>query len=210
MKKAILALALLPLTAQAAHFEIGAGFAHGVRDANGFWYQEGNPYQMRVNSPTGYVGVTGHAWKYLDWHIDYVYLGSYSVDSWDETDQAYGNGCRGSHCAGGYYHFQGAGFMQGVRLTVGPTVAFGHWHLSAQLGPYVYRATWHVTYQDSTWACPRTIRHTPRFQVGSVVGATLRYRRVSLGVAEYFMNVPQDVYPPLIHGSWAMTAAYRF
>ena len=212
MHKTILAVALMGMVgvAHAARIEVGLGVERGIRDANGFWYQQGNPYAMHLDNITGYIGVTGRPWRYLGWHADYVYLGSYSVNSWDETDAAYQAGCRGSGCLGGYYHFKGHGFMQGVRLTVGPTIRVGHWHLSAQLGPFIYRATYTVTYEQTTWPAPLTVSHSPRFQVGDVVGMSLRDRHLTAGIDEYFMNVPQDRIPPLIHGAWTATLGYRF
>ena len=55
MRKSLLALAFLGAlsaasVASAAHFEVGIGAMHGRKDADGIWYQTGNPYTMKINN----------------------------------------------------------------------------------------------------------------------------------------------------------------
>lgn len=47
-------------------------------------------------------------------------------------------------------------------------------------------------------------------QVGDVVGASLRYRGISLAADYYLMRAPQDRNPPLIYGAYVATVGYRF
>ena len=206
--KLILLAVLLPLTASAMRLELGAGYSRGIELGNGFWRQQGNPYTQKINSPTWYIGVTGHPYKYLAWHADYVNLGTYGESSWDTTDQAYGNGCLGPNC-GWWGKFVGSGRAQGIRVTVGPTFGADHWHVSLQTGPFLYLSTWSDTIYPSTGG-QSTITHTNRIQVGDVMDASVRYRAFSLTVSRYIMRAPQDRYPPLIYGATTLTLGYRF
>jgi hypothetical protein len=50
MRKSLLAVAFLGAlsaasVASAAHFEMGIGAMHGRKDADGTWYQSGNPWR---------------------------------------------------------------------------------------------------------------------------------------------------------------------
>ena len=211
MRKFIaLFMLLFTLPAYAAHVELGVGYARGKIVANGTWRQQGNPYTMKTNNPTWFIGVTGKPYQYLAWHADFVHIGTYSENSWDTSDQSYGSGCRGPHCSGGWYHFIGSGMSQGVRITVGPSVSAGHWHLSLQGGPFFYESSWSVTIYNTCGQQIVTATHMPRVQVGDTVGANLRYRSLELGVDYYLMRAPQDRYPPLIYGAYVATLGYRF
>lgn len=213
MQKTLLTLALLGTmgTAQAAHFEIGAGYAKGKLVANGTWRQVGNPYTMHSNNITWFAGITGHPYKYLAYHVDFVHIGTYSENSWDTSDYSYGiQHCLGANCSGGWYNFVGAGMDQGIRVTVGPTFGVGHWHGSLQVGPYFYDSTWHVTIYNTQGQIVGTGDKFNRIQVGDVVGASLRYRGISLAADYYLMRAPQDRNPPLIYGAYVATIGYRF
>ena len=209
MRKTLLALALLASApAFAAHFEVGAGYSRGIVDANGTWYQTQNPYTMKTNSPTWYAGVTGHAYQYLAWHLDFVRLGTYSENSWDTSDRNFnrGVGCGQASCA----NFVGSGASQGIRLTAGPTFGYDGWHISVQGGPFFYRSTWTENVYSRCGTLLVTVQHMPRIQVGDVVGVSLRYRAFSINADRYMMRAPQDRFPPLIYGATTLTAGYRF
>ncbi len=196
------------LPAHAVRFEIGAGYSVGKPMANGTWRQNGNPYTMHTNGPTWYAGVAGHPYHWLAWHADYVNLGSYSENSWDTTDQAYGAGCRGPNC-GWWGQFVGSGHSQGIRVTVGPDFSAGHWHISLQGGPFFYISMWSVTVYPSTGG-QFTATHMNRVQVGDVVDASVRYQAFALTLSRYLMRAPQDRYPPLIYGATTLTAGMSF
>ena len=202
----IMGAALLP--AHAVRFEIGAGYSVGKPIANGSWRQQGNPYTMHTNGLTWYAGVSGHPWRYLTWHADYVNLGRYSENSWDTTDQAYGAGCRGPNC-GWWGQFVGSGSDQGIRVTAGPRFGGRHWGVSLQAGPYFYLSTWSVTIYPSTGG-QFAATHMNRVQVGDVVDVTARYREFTLTLSRYLMRAPWDRYPPLIYGATTITAGMSF
>ena len=208
MQKTLLTLALLGTmgTAQAAHLEIGAGYSWGTRMANGFWVQNVNPHTIKLNSPTWYAGVTGHAYRYLAWHIDYVRLDTYGENSWDTADNHQQWTCATHTC----YQFVGSGASQGVRLTLGPTFGYDGWHISAQGGPFLYESTWAFTVYDQSGRNIAQGSHRNRVQVGDVVGVSLRYRAFSLNADRYMMRAPRDRFPPLIYGATTLTAGYRF
>ncbi len=211
MKTTLLAVAMIAATvgtAHAAHLEIGAGYSYGIQDANGTWIQSANPGVKKINSQTWYAGVTGHAYRYLSWHLDYVRLGTYGENSWDTTDANFnaGIGCGQATC----YNFVGSGASQGIRLTFGPTFGYDGWHISFQGGPFLYRSTWTENVYSQSGSLIVTVQHLPRIQVGDVVGVSLRYRAFSLSADRYMMRAPQDRFPPLIYGAETVTAGVRF
>lgn len=216
MRKSLLAVAFLGAlsaasVASAAHFEMGIGAMHGRKDADGTWYQSGNPYTMKINNISWYAGVTGHPFRYLAWHADYVHLGTYSENSWDTSDYSrWVQGCTGPHCSGGWYHFVGSGMSQGIQVTVGPTFGFDHVHASVQAGPFFYRSTWNENVYAASGALVGNLQHMNRIQVGDVMGVSLRYRAFQLSLARYIMRAPQDRYPPLIYGATTVSIGYRF
>ena len=212
MRKSLLAVAFLGAlsaasVASAAHLEIGAGYSYGRRDANGFWVQNVNPHTMKLNSVMWYAGVTGHPFRYLAWHADFVHLGTYSENSWDTADNSSNWTCSEQHpCS----NFVGSGMSQGIQVTVGPTFGFDHVHASIQAGPFFYRSTWNENVYNTAGVDIIHVQHLARIQVGDVVGVSLRYRAFQLSLARYVMRAPQDRYPPLIYGATTVSLGYRF
>ena len=212
MRKSLLAVAFLGAlsaasVASAAHLEIGAGYSYGRRDANGFWVQNVNPHTMKLNSVMWYAGVTGHPFRYMAWHVDYIHLGTYNENSWDTADNSSNWTCSAQHpCS----NFVGSGMSQGIQVTVGPTFGFDHVHASIQAGPFFYRSTWNVDVYAANGALVNHLQHWNRVQIGDVVGVNLRYRAFQVSLARYVMRAPQDWYQPLIYGATTVSLGYRF
>ena len=209
MKK-LLVIALLGAigNAHAAHFEVGIGAMHGRKDADGTWYQSGNPYTMKTNNVSWYAGVTGHPFRYLSWHVDYVHLGTYSVNSMDTSDRQFRAGltCSQVLCNDN----QGSGNSQGIQVTAGPTFGVGHWHISLQAGPFFYRSTWFDRVYTRGILLPGSYTHINRIQIGDVMGLSVRYKAFQVSLSRYIMRAPQDRYPPLIYGATTVSIGYRF
>jgi len=239
MKKAFLAgiLAFAPL-AHAASIEVGAGVARSTTQGDGVWYQEGLPHRLNLHSPVFLLGVTGDLTQNLAWHVDAVSLGSYSVDSWDTAADA--DYSPASHqclrnCTN-LAHFMGSGHVYGIAATLEAHTQ-GKWQIGLEAGPFLYHSSWSVQvpnyFAAAGWpanTAPAQVapwgwmqggvqRSKSSWHIGSVVGLTARYDRLTLSLARYsdgkgwpmrYSDGTVDGWPPLWKGQTVFMLIYKF
>ena len=119
--------------------QLSMGLSHAVAQDPGIWYMQGPqyPHELHIEPPSLSVGLAGEHWR-----AGYEYLGKFRADARAiaSEDPAL------IACAPRCYPisaWHGAGKVGGLYLQA--TGRWGRW--GAQLGPWVYRATWqeHIT-----------------------------------------------------------------
>jgi hypothetical protein len=216
----VLLLSLVTLPAAAASFEAGLGVSQYNADRDGLWYQEGYPHTLDLNTTAVTIGVTGDvpSWRALSWHIDAVDLGNVSSSAWATArDAAYNTSTHHgnvplSKCA----DFIGSGKVYGVSGTLGAYVDAGQWRFSADVGGFVYKATWNETINH--WHAPGqpghyqdiSASHAVRWELGPVAGLSVSYGRWSLQYRYYIDPANGDQYPAIYSKTQTLSIIVRF
>ncbi len=155
MKRILLFLALcMPPIAHAMQFEAEIGGASFADRGDGFWYQEGFPHRLDLQTPAVSAGFTGDVMRYgrygLAWHADYVYIGKVHTAALAVADDANYNlttkGCNGECLPLGRWY--GTGFSHGLRLTLEPYVMYRGWRFGVEAGYYISKNYWKMNVQD--------------------------------------------------------------
>jgi hypothetical protein len=211
----LLALLLaLPLTANAGtwfEFEAGIGASHSKDMGDGTWIQEGAPNNHEtLNAPVYLGGLTGDIGNHLSWHADYVYFGglSASVDGVPDanynshTHQVFGTFPR-------YSPFAGQGHTQGVALTIEPNFTWRGWRFGAEVGPWIYRATWHESLYNLTgqW---QNLSHKTTTQLGYTAGVNVSRGSLTVSYRYYSAKGNFNPYPGLVTGTHVLMIEKRF
>lgn len=223
MRALLLAFALL--TAPAAHawdFEAAVGQTKYADRGNGFWYQEGLPYDLNLKSTGLQLGVVQSVTDWLDFHATYVYLGRANSDAIatpDDNNYDFVNHrCKGECIARS--RFRGSGDVHGIALTLEPHVDYKGWRLGVSAGPFLYVARWSVTVDD--WipvegaGPPRTIRadHKAKLNLGAVIGVSFGRGPISVQYQRFFdqprSNEPAGDFPPIWRHTDMLSLRYRY
>lgn len=137
------------IQAHAAEIDINLGATHFSHQSNGFWYQEGFPYDLRLNSPSVslklFTEKSESGWQFGG---GYDYIGRATSDSYDVggLDSNYSE-TSPTHCNGPCLplaHWKGAGEVDGLFL--GARKSSGNWIFEG--GLMATRPTWHATYTN--------------------------------------------------------------
>lgn len=226
MKKAVIAGVFVSAIAiQATHAnadsitdyvqgQIGAGYARMGNIGDGVWQQWGSPGdRVNMNAPAITAGLTGTAWSHgrwsLDWHADYVYLGTIAASCNCVPDPAYNAHAHkiiDRHAPTNY--FNGQGHTQGIALTLAPTYAIGNgWRVAAEGGVWAYWQTWHE-YDNTPWG-PDNASHATHAQFAPVAGLSVQYKSFGLSYRHYFMSQSWNPFPAIATSADVLTATYR-
>lgn len=225
MRKAAtsIAIAALALAAQAAradsitdyvHVELGAGIAHEQTLNDGVWYQQGNPTsRLNINAPALVAGLTGTAWQRgswsVDWHLDYVWLGTVSASCQCVADNEYNAHTHQVLDANAPTNpFVGSGHTQGIALTLAPGYSWGKWRFAVEGGPWIFWQTWSELAQFGDTTVDAS--HKTVAQLGYVAGA--RVERGPFALSYRYYSIPQkwNPFPGLVRGAHTVTLDYRF
>ncbi len=216
---AIAAALIVPTAAAAAsRIEFGAGIARASTNGDGTWYQSRFQHSMNTSAPAFMVGASGDLSPRLAWHLDFVSLGHYAVDSLDTPNDAnYApdspTGCNGACLPLAHYH--GSGSVYGLAGTL-EAHSDGPWRLGLELGPFLYRESWAVSVPDwypSVQTGPSTFTAGPvspvnysqaQWRLGGVVGLSLTHHGLGLRLRYFadgasFPGHGADGWPPLWH-----------
>ena len=131
-------------SARASELEVGIGATHILR-TNGNWYQEGFPNSGRYTEPSLAVGITGEANKYIQWHLDYSWMGRFTEDATALTNDAnYSTSTR--NCVGPCgptARFLGHGKLHEVSAVADiKPFAPNPWSLGFRVGPTMFICEW--------------------------------------------------------------------
>ena len=221
------ALAAAAFSAHAAQVEIGAGQAQYQTLGNGIWYQEGFQHTLGLKSPAFMAGLTGDATRHVAWHLDYVYLGRASVDSWDTPNDANysGHGYNGTPLP--LAHYIGSGSVYGFAATLEAHTS-GRLRFGVEGGPFIYRASWSLSvpnWYPSVETQPRIFEQSGPVQpvsfsqshwaLGYVVGVSARYHAWGFSLRRYVDNAGfsghgADPWPPLWRAQTVAAVTYTF
>jgi hypothetical protein len=144
------ALLAVPLAAQAMGIEAELGGAHFSDRGDGFWYQEGFPHILKLQSPAVSVGVTGDVIRQgqygLAWHANYVYMGKVHTEAIATPDDRNYNlqtkSCNGECLPMAKWY--GSGFSHGLRLTLEPYAYVYGWRIGVEAGYYISKNFWRM------------------------------------------------------------------
>lgn len=196
------ALLLASPVAHALRMELGAGERQYQPAPPGIWYQPGFPYVLTLTGPVVSIGVVGRIYPWLRYGVRYINLGnsaSLSIDTPSDRNYNGADGCNG--VCWPLAQYDGHGSVQGIALTAQPQIQIApHWYEFVEIGPWIYRATWHMAVYH--WRIARTaapqnlqITHDAHWQVGYVLGTGVRYRGTALAADIYDTRAMGDQWP---------------
>lgn len=183
--------------------EAGIGAASYRTLGDDMYYQTGLSHHFDLHAPAWRVGIRLNAIDYrpgswvpgVAFNLAYLNFGRVSITSMaaPDKDAYYG-------ATGGYYNvatqscagpcrdvraFASSGGMQAIALTIEPYWERGNWRFGLEAGPMLYRPTWDVSatnVENTTWWGPagavQNFHHSPRIELGTIVGASIAYKRV--------------------------------
>ncbi|WP_406867206.1 hypothetical protein [Paraburkholderia fungorum] len=218
------------------HFEAGIGGSAYQRSPQGVWWQNGFRHELSLTAPAFRAGLAGNIWQHgafgIDWHADYVWLGTVHTDAaiptpktnttsghWSGPDFVGYNAA--NPCSGpctNMSEFHGSGHDMGAMFTLEPHYDLYGWRLGVEAGPYVHRVTWSIdvaNWYDSALGTFHSlhVEHNPTWQVSWTVGASISRGPLSLRY-NYFRNgsplTQSNPVPPGWSGAHVLMAAYRF
>ena len=221
------ALAAAAFSAHAAQIEIGAGQAKYQTLGNGTWYQDGFEHTLNLKSTAFMVGLTGDATRHVAWHLDYVYLGRASVDSWDTPVDANYAPQNANHCDGEclpLVHVQGSGTVQGIAATLEPHITVSGFRFGVEAGPFLFFPSWSMSVPNwvtatgnrgntdwqSTAAGNLYWQSGYRPQIGGVVGFSIERGAWGLRYRHYFDKTQGGAFPAIWRSTDTLMATYRF
>lgn len=224
MKRTVVSLAVV-LAASCAHaesffqIEAGLGASHITDMGDGVWIQKGAPNNReRQNTPAVMLGLTGELYRREAWdvryHVDYVYIGSYSASVDGVPDENYNPQTHTVHdfpASARYTAFKGNGHTQGVPLTLDVGYTLRGYRIGVEAGMWAYWQTWHegvLNNGDNQWA---DLSHKTKLQVGYVVGASVS--RGPLAISYRYYQIRPDWStgkPGLATGAHVLMATYTF
>jgi hypothetical protein len=205
MKKAVIAGAVASAIAMYAsqasaqswfQFEAGIGASHVTDLGDGTWIQEGAPGNKEdLNSKALMAGVTGTLYEHgkvdVRYHVDYVYLGSYTASVDGVPDDQYDAKTHSivNYQGERYSPFNGQGHTQGVPFTLDVGYTVRGFRIGAEAGMWAYDQTWH----DSLYSLDNQWVHfdrKPKIQLGYVAGASVSKGNFALSYRYY--QIKQD------------------
>jgi hypothetical protein len=218
--------------------EAGVGASHYSGTVDDLWWQQGMPHDLHLSAPAWRVGVQFNAVNYQpeSWvpgvalHLVYLNAAQASMRSIaapDEDPNVYNN------VNGGYYNtathscdkycgpernFVSGGRLQAFALTIEPFWERGKWRFGIEAGPALFRSTWDATatsLTDTPWWGPagsvETFHHTPKWEVGAVVGASVGYGPWSLRYNYILAKSKNDsTVPPGFNGVHMLTMNFAY
>lgn len=217
MKRLIALFFLLPFTAHAWNFEVGAGVAQYVPMPNGFWYQKGLPYELKLTAPALQVGVAVPLFEHLDMHLDYVYLGQARSDAIGTTDDNYDlvkQACIGPCTKKS--RFIGHGDVHGFKLSLEPHFMWRGIRFGVEAGIFAYKPSWHITMIDQLAVNDYRVdqvydmSHNARIQTSPMFGASIGYRNVELSYQWFKTRARGDQWDALYRATHVVQVRYRF
>jgi hypothetical protein len=226
MKKAAIA-AIIALASVAAHadsvsdyiqFEAGVGMSHISDMGDGTWIQQGAPNNKeKQTTPAFLIGLTGPLYTRgrfdLRWHVDYVYLGTYTASVDGVPDANYNPQTHQVHNMPQgmrYSPFNGMGHTQGIPVTLDLGYTWHGFRFAVEGGMWAYRQTWHESLYDlsNQWV---HFQHDPKTQFGYVAGARIERGNFALSYRYYQIKADWSKGTPgLATGSHVLMATYRF
>lgn len=201
----------------AVDFEVGAGVAQYVPMPNGFWYQKGLPYELKLTAPALQFGVAVPLSDYLDLHLDYVYLGKVRSDAIGTTDANYdlvNHKCIGTCVKKS--RFIGRGDVHGIKLSIEPHIMWRGIRFGIEAGIFAYKPSWHITaihraaengYQpDGVFDAS----HNSRVQTSPMFGASIGYHNVELSYQWFKTRARGDEWDAVYRATHVLQVRYRF
>lgn len=141
---ALTAIVACSSVAAAPRIEVGAGISQAAIHDDGVWYQKAFPHKLNTRSPTLLLGLTDDWNSRWRWHLDVVYLGRNSVDSWDTPNDENYNPRQPTGCNGvclPLVNYKGSGSVAGIAATAEMHTS-GTTQVGVEAGPFLYYASW--------------------------------------------------------------------
>lgn len=206
MKRSILALALLPLCAQAADIEIGTGATRYKTAHDGLWYQDAYPHTFDLNDVPVSIGVSGER-NGLRYRAEYISLGwLYNSAQWT-SDANYYAGTPAPAITYGV----GRGSASGILLSVSRPVNLSGLPLYVEAGPWFYVPKWKISTYDIATGVHGCECETPRtWHAGPALGFGIRGDGIDLSVKYLGMPTTGTDMPPLYNHAYVLEIKASF
>jgi hypothetical protein len=226
MKHAVIAAALA-MASFAVHadsitdyiqFEAGIGASHVADMGDGTWIQQGAPNNKeKQNTPAFMAGFTGPIVQRgafdLRWHLNYVYIGTYTASVDGVPDTNYNPHTHQVHdfVNTRYSPFNGQGHTQGVPFTLDAGYTYRGFRFGVEGGVWAYAQSWHESLYDlgNNWD---HFTRKAKIQFGYVVGANVSRGPFSVSY-RYYQIRPDwsgNGTPGLATGAHVLMGTYRF
>lgn len=203
MKRSILALALLPMCAQAVDIEIGTGATHYKTAHDGLWYQAAYPHTFDLNDTPMSIGVSGER-NGIRYRAEYLYLGwMFNSAQW-VPDSDYYAGTTATPTRRGV----GRGSASGIMLSASrPVPVFGI-PFYAEAGTWVYVAKYKISVTRTDVGDSFDYEVPKTWHVGPAVGFGIRYSGIDIGIKYLGMQYTGGEYPVYNHAYVLETKVY--
>jgi len=199
------------------HAELGLGASRIQDMGDGIWIQQGAPGNHETKAtPAFLVGLTGPIYSHgafdVSWHLDYVYIGTFSAGVDGVPDENYNPQ---THQVHGYAHgnvysvFNGQGHLQGVPLTLDAGYTYRGWRFGVEGGGWAYWQTWHESLL-SYMVEPHDLSHKTVMQFGYVAGLNVSHGDFTLSYRHYRATGGGNPYPGLSTGADVLMIKVRF
>ena len=197
------------------HLEVGVGASKFQPIGNMIWYQDGLQHSLHMESPGFQIGLTGPIYRAenygVDWHLDYVYLGSVNSQAVATTDENYDPVRKAVKSQSVVRsQFNGLGNVNGVTLAIEPYFQYGGLRFGLLAGLFAYRATWHITLYDPRVPEPTHADYHPRISLGAVTGVSVSRGPFSVRYQHFFDKPAAQEFPPIWSSTDMVTVMYRF
>lgn len=207
MKRSILALALLPLCANALEFEVGTGATHYKKAHDGLWWQGNHPATEDLQSVPMSLGVSAER-NGIRYRAEYIYLGwMYNSGLWVSDADNYPGSTATPTLSG-----IGRGSVAGLIFSASrPVPVFGI-PFYAEAGVFAYVPKYKMTVTDRVTGEVWEAQTTRSWRFGPALGVGIRYSGVDVSVKYLGMNQgsSESSNPPIYDHAYVLETKVYF
>lgn len=200
MKHSIIAMALLPMCANALDVEIGTGTVHYKTAHDGLWYQGAYPHTEDLNAVPLSLGLSAE-YNNTRYRAEYLYLDWMYNSSQYVSDANYYAGTH-APAAGA---LQGRGSAAGVVLSASRQVPVFGLPFYVEAGAWLYVPKYKVTATSFVSGRVNEFETERAWKVGPALGLGIRYEGIDISIRYLSMQHGGDeVCPPIYNHAYTL------
>ncbi len=213
----ILLILLNAHTLNAIELDLGVGYTHTKKPANGLWWQDPFENDMQTDSPSGHIGLRFNTTDNINILVGLKYLGKFKTYAKaSASDRNYADWQEGKAEIWPLSTWKGEGKAYGLYGLI--EYEFKYFHITA--GYWVHKVTWEMTVPD--WRCAaievngecggspaHTYYSEPKYkkvhqksiwELGYIYGIGKKFGNVSIDLEVWDIKAGEGPYPPTFSG----------